>query len=94
MEAVRNLTLAFILLMITEELLKLRIQNLVWKYAINIRTHYARNVFKINIISNKETLRISEITDYEKRSYALCVCDIKVKVSHDRPRWPKGFRVG
>jgi hypothetical protein len=62
--------------MITEELLKLCIQHLVWKYVINIPTHYARNVLKINNISNKDTLRISEITAYEKRSYALCVCDV------------------
>jgi hypothetical protein len=62
--------------MITEELLKLCIQHLVWKYVINIPTHYAGNVLKISDISNKDTFRISEITAYDKRSCAPCVCDM------------------
>jgi hypothetical protein len=28
------------------------------------------------------------------RGVGELICKVKVKVSHNRPRWPKGFRVG
>ena len=60
----------------------------------NVRTE--RNIEEPSC-NNRCSETVISVTCTEYVSVVLIIrmqCKIKVKVSHNRPRWPKGFRVG